>query len=230
MDGNNLQPGDVLLLKSGVRGGWTAARQLRVGDALRSHDGQWLAVESVRDTGRAEVVVNARVAEYHTYFVGDQQWGFSLWAHNSCGPGGGEANGLQRLTSQDYIQGLRSRLPTRTGSNAPTHGIFAYVDDAGNIVEVPLQSGIQGPAQQLPRGLPGLSIVTRTHVEAHVAALMEQRGIRQGVLVINNPTCSYIHYGRTRGCSVHFEDWLPRESQVTVYGPECYQQAFTGRR
>jgi hypothetical protein len=29
-----------------VRGrGWTAASQLRVGDALRSHDGQWLAVE-----------------------------------------------------------------------------------------------------------------------------------------------------------------------------------------
>ena len=72
-----------------VRGrGWTAARQLRVGDELRSHDGQWLAVEGVRDTGRAEVVVNARVAEYHTYFVGDEQWGFSLWAHNRCGPGG----------------------------------------------------------------------------------------------------------------------------------------------
>jgi hypothetical protein len=86
VDGNNLQPGDVLLLKSGVRGGWTAARQLRVGDALRSHDGQWLAVESVRDTGREEAVYNCRVAEYHTYFVGDQQWGFSVWAHNSYNP------------------------------------------------------------------------------------------------------------------------------------------------
>jgi len=44
-----------------VRGrGWTAASQLRVGDALRSHDGQWLAVEGVRDTGREEVVYNGR--------------------------------------------------------------------------------------------------------------------------------------------------------------------------
>jgi hypothetical protein len=60
-----------------------------VGDALRSHDGQWVAVEGVRDTGRAEVVYNGRVAEYHTYFVGDEGWGFSVWAHNSCGPGGG---------------------------------------------------------------------------------------------------------------------------------------------
>jgi hypothetical protein len=72
--------------------GWTAASQLRVGDALRSHDGQWLAVEDVRDTGRAEAVYNGRVAEYHTYFVGDEQWGFSLWAHNSCGPGGATPN------------------------------------------------------------------------------------------------------------------------------------------
>jgi hypothetical protein len=70
-----------------VRGrGWTAASQLRVGDALRSHDGQWLAVEGVRNTGRAEVVYNCRVAEYHTYFVGCAAWGFSLWAHNSYNP------------------------------------------------------------------------------------------------------------------------------------------------
>jgi hypothetical protein len=60
-----------------VRGrGWVAARQLRVGDELRSHDGQWLAVEDVRDTGREEVVYNCRVAEYHTYFVGDATWPF----------------------------------------------------------------------------------------------------------------------------------------------------------
>ena len=25
---------------------------------------------------------NLRVAEYHTYFVGSQSWGFSVWAHN----------------------------------------------------------------------------------------------------------------------------------------------------
>jgi len=67
-----------------VRGrGWVAARELRVGDELRSHDGQWVAVEGVRDTGREEVVYNCRVAEYHTYFVGDESWPFSVWAHNT---------------------------------------------------------------------------------------------------------------------------------------------------
>jgi hypothetical protein len=64
--------------------GWVAARELRVGDELRSHDGQWVAVEGVRDTGREEVVYNCRVAEYHTYFVGDAIWPFSVWAHNEC--------------------------------------------------------------------------------------------------------------------------------------------------
>jgi filamentous hemagglutinin len=64
---------------------------LRVGEALRSPDGQWIAVEGVRDTGRAEVVYNCRVAEYHTYFVGVEGWSFSAWAHNSCGPTDGAA-------------------------------------------------------------------------------------------------------------------------------------------
>ena len=67
-----------------VRGrGWVAARELRVGDELRSHDGQWVAVEGVRNTGREEVVYNCRVAEYHTYFVGDESWPYSVWAHNA---------------------------------------------------------------------------------------------------------------------------------------------------
>jgi len=43
---------------------------LRVGDRLSSHDGRWVAVEGLQDTGECERVYNLRVAEYHTYFVG----------------------------------------------------------------------------------------------------------------------------------------------------------------
>jgi hypothetical protein len=25
-----------------------------------------------------------RIAEYHTYFIGRDEWGFSIWTHNSC--------------------------------------------------------------------------------------------------------------------------------------------------
>jgi hypothetical protein len=101
-----------------VRGrGWTAARQLRVGDALRSHDGQWLAVEDVRDTGRAEAVYNGRVAEYHTYFVGCDEWGFSLWAHNSCGPGG--------APQAQFTVGRHGAMPSPRPGQQSHHGVMS---------------------------------------------------------------------------------------------------------
>jgi hypothetical protein len=64
--------------------GWTRAGDLKPGDRLSSHDGQWVAVEEVFDTGEYATVYNLRVADWHTYFVGDEAWGFSLWAHNAC--------------------------------------------------------------------------------------------------------------------------------------------------
>ncbi|HYH63428.1 MAG TPA: hypothetical protein VD866_01905, partial [Urbifossiella sp.] len=45
--------------------------------------GEWVAVEEGYDTGLYEPVYNLRVADHHTYFVGDDHWGFSLWAHNT---------------------------------------------------------------------------------------------------------------------------------------------------
>jgi hypothetical protein len=56
---------------------------LQVGDLLRSHDGQWLPVQAVTDSGEVTTVYNLRVAEYHTYFVGSRDWGFSVWSHNA---------------------------------------------------------------------------------------------------------------------------------------------------
>lgn len=64
--------------------GWTRAAGLMTGDLLSSDDGQWVAVEEVYDTGNYETVYNLRVADHHTYFVGCLQWGFSVWAHNTC--------------------------------------------------------------------------------------------------------------------------------------------------
>ena len=49
-------------------------------------DGQWVQVEEILDTGEWEVVYNLRIADYHTYFVTDWDWGFSVWSHNViCG-------------------------------------------------------------------------------------------------------------------------------------------------
>jgi hypothetical protein len=69
--------------------GWVNANELAVGDYLLTDDGQWAAVEDVFDTGEWEVVYNLRIADYHTYFVTDWDWGFSVWAHNACVVKGG---------------------------------------------------------------------------------------------------------------------------------------------
>ncbi len=64
--------------------GWTAAGALQPGDWLSTMSGGWAAVEEVFDTGLDETVYNVRVAQDHTYFVGDDGWEEPLWAHNTC--------------------------------------------------------------------------------------------------------------------------------------------------
>ena len=62
--------------------GWTPLAEIKVGDLIRTEDG-WVPVAKIEDTGKWEPVYNLRVADYHTYFVGGEDWGFAVWAHNS---------------------------------------------------------------------------------------------------------------------------------------------------
>jgi hypothetical protein len=71
-------------LRRGHSKGWICARELKAGDGLSCHDGQWVTVEAVTDLKEVATVYNLRVSDYHTYFVGSREWGFSVWAHNSC--------------------------------------------------------------------------------------------------------------------------------------------------
>jgi hypothetical protein len=64
--------------------GWTPVNELQPGDLLRGDDGQLYPVESVTATDEWLPVYNARIADYHTYYVcapGSNVW---LWAHNQC--------------------------------------------------------------------------------------------------------------------------------------------------
>ena len=64
--------------------GWIEAGALEGGHAIRT-DSDWVKIEEVFDTGTYETVYNLRVAEHHTYFVGEVDWGWAVWAHNtSC--------------------------------------------------------------------------------------------------------------------------------------------------
>lgn len=63
-----------------VRGkGWISAKEIETGDQVSSHDGQWVTVEAVTDLNEVATVYNLRVSDYHTYFVGSREWGFSVW-------------------------------------------------------------------------------------------------------------------------------------------------------
>ena len=66
-----------------VNRGWIPAGELQSGDVLQSHDKHHVHVEGVADSGEVTTVYNFRVAEYHTYFVGTAEWGFSVWTHNA---------------------------------------------------------------------------------------------------------------------------------------------------
>jgi hypothetical protein len=63
--------------------GWTPAFALRLGDEVALMDGGWLRIDGVADSGRRATVYNLEVEGDHTYFVGCDEWGFSVWAHNA---------------------------------------------------------------------------------------------------------------------------------------------------
>jgi hypothetical protein len=69
-----------------VERGWVKLQELAVGETLVGHDGQWTKVASVRNTNEWRTVYNVTVAEHHTYFVGKDEWGFSVWVHNARYP------------------------------------------------------------------------------------------------------------------------------------------------
>ena len=81
-------------------GGWTEAKDLRIGDRLLSRTGQSIAIDGIVDSGRVEQVHNLEVENDHTYFVATLQPGLELWAHNykSKNPIIGKRNGRSTLS------------------------------------------------------------------------------------------------------------------------------------
>jgi hypothetical protein len=99
------------------------------------------------------------------------------------GGGGGEPDSSSDRQQTDLPFG--SKLPLQLAPFVPggkTSGILRT--PAG---EIPLQSGTQGPAADMPPGSLGFDGYTKTHVEGQAAALMRQQGINDATLLINNP-------------------------------------------
>jgi hypothetical protein len=86
--------------------GWTAAQDLMPGDRLRSHNDQLVVVDKIVRSEELVSVYNVQVADYHTYFVGTEDWGFSVWSHNTC----------TRISQQNGQTTLQVLNPFRGGS------------------------------------------------------------------------------------------------------------------
>ncbi|WP_088254781.1 polymorphic toxin-type HINT domain-containing protein [Fimbriiglobus ruber] len=67
-----------------VGSGWRPAAELIPGDILGSHDRTQIVVEAIEPGEEWATVYNVHVADWHTYFVGCDEWGFSVWAHNNA--------------------------------------------------------------------------------------------------------------------------------------------------
>jgi RHS repeat-associated protein len=63
-------------------GDWVQTAQLVRGMKLQRAKGEAADVVSVRNTNQSGVVYNLEVADFHTYFVGEER----LWVHNACLP------------------------------------------------------------------------------------------------------------------------------------------------
>jgi hypothetical protein len=90
--------------------GWTSLAQIRPGDVIRTDNG-WVPVTKVEDTGRYETVYNLRIQDYHTYFVGSQDWGFAVWAHNAYHVNATPASRAQGETFRQRAEELWNTLP-----------------------------------------------------------------------------------------------------------------------
>jgi hypothetical protein len=102
--------------------GWTPAAALRKGDWLFGSDGRQTRVKDAYDTASYERVYNLRIADYHTYFVGDTGWGFSVWAHNESCSGAAGDNGKKLL--EEGFQEVDPTVKTDMLRNRPgvAHG------------------------------------------------------------------------------------------------------------
>ena len=108
--------------------GWLPAGCLCVGDLLYSHDGNWLPVEDLYNGGESETVYNLRVADHHTYFVGSQEWGWSVWVHNAR---------CRHFTSEEGLAGIQQSQSIKISRGGPGIGVDVEVQPFGPVKPFP---------------------------------------------------------------------------------------------
>lgn len=109
--------------------GWTAAEDLEVGDQLRTPDARWVTLDAKEAQPDPEPVFNFRVADYHTYFVGDPASGEAVLVHNEYDQ---DADTVERLEHALEMAILaKAAYTANPGDRLPLEGwmVVASFDD-----------------------------------------------------------------------------------------------------
>lgn len=176
---------------------------------LVGHSGEMAAVGEVYDTGEFEAVYNLRISDFHTYFVGTESWGFSVWAHNTtCLP---EPTEDQWQVIETYVTGLRDLRTARLTGNAT--GLANSTATLNQIENVALESFVAGN-ESLMGHIDALT-VARTRLESATVA-----EIAEGYLVGRDFAGSEsMRFGRLRDRSyTEIEEMIGRPPDVEVRG------------
>jgi hypothetical protein len=125
--------------------GWVGAGDLAAGDLLATNTGNWLKIDAVTWTGEIVPVYNFRVSDYHTYFIGDPDWAFGIWVHNTYVYASRSAT-----TGQINYIGITDNPTARFGAHA------------------------RAALGVMPANIPGLSSLTRADARAVEQVLIEK--------------------------------------------------------
>ncbi|MBL8872296.1 MAG: hypothetical protein JNK90_21155 [Planctomycetaceae bacterium] len=99
-----------------------------MGDQLVSHDGQLLRIDAIQSTLQIATVYNLRVADYHPYYVGCEEWRWSVWAHNQC-------------TYKDALKAVKEEAPATRFGNAKAQMIARAINRRVNAAAKALLKG-----------------------------------------------------------------------------------------
>jgi len=103
--------------------GWTEAADLVTGSTLSTATGEGTLVTGGLSNAIPQTVYNLEVAEFHTYFVGEQR----AWVHNVCGCGGGGAGargtgrGANNLKRAEGAEGAHSTFKRNAEGKTSGH-------------------------------------------------------------------------------------------------------------
>ena len=139
-------------------GKWSKVSDLRPGQFLFTDNFGWKEIKDVRGTGKWERVYNLRVADHHTYFIGDATWGFGIWAYNAYL---GRSNPTVRILGNNFATLASGWWGTLPEGNRL--GATVAVTEVGNKKYVALYANIGNGGQQF----------TQTMVDQFIASARE---------------------------------------------------------